>query len=463
MWSAASLVLVLVALILRPQDLFAPLFGRPLVWLTLVIAGVALALGVRRRSLRWPLPPTLLPAGAFLGWLVVVTAIVGGGARPGDLATPLLLASLLGVFALGMPTFRALHLVAGVLLACGLVIGGLLVAQRLGPVECVRATSTPLGLAPTGVPCGLPGETALCGPPGSPGADDLCAHVGPLGLTSVGPRVRYVGLLQDPNEVSVLLCGLLLPIALALYELHRSTRAAVLLGATSWLILSVTLLSQSRTGKLVAFATLAAYVVLKLGPRLLALFVALGLPVLFLRGTRFQAEATGSTNERLELMYMSMSLAKQRALTGIGFGRIEDHLHMTAHSTWALVAVELGLPGLFLLLLVFVTTASLLWSGVVSYRDRPDARTAYVWCRAMLASLAGTLVGVSFLSYAYKPILWMQLGMYAAVLACVRAADPGVTLRVRPRLVAWTLAATLAVWAGMYFMTRWMPPGSWGP
>ena len=54
---------------------------------------------------------------------------------------------------------------------------------------------------------------------GIPGVEYMCEHPGFLGTHSIAGRVRYRGLLKDPNELAWAV-GLGVPFAFALYELQ---------------------------------------------------------------------------------------------------------------------------------------------------------------------------------------------------------------------------------------------------
>src|SRR4029077_894699 len=69
---------------------------------------------------------------------------------------------------------------------------------------------------------GRPCETVVdCRNIGVVGADYLCEHPGPLETHSIEGRVRYRGILEDPNEMSWAI-NMGMPFAFALHERKRS-------------------------------------------------------------------------------------------------------------------------------------------------------------------------------------------------------------------------------------------------
>jgi hypothetical protein len=73
---------------------------------------------------------------------------------------------------------------------------------------------------------------------------------------------------------------------------------------------------------------------------------------------------------------------------------------------------------------VFYTGFKIVVLAIRRYRGRPDAAAAYVWARALLASLCGIGVGTSFLSLGYHPIVWAFMALPGAYYLAVRNHDP---------------------------------------
>jgi hypothetical protein len=81
---------------------------------------------------------------------------------------------------------------------------------------------------PEGRPCV---EAKECDQGGEPGFEYVCEKAGLAGTTSIGgSRVRYRGILQDPNEFALAI-GLGLPLALTLWARRRSLVSTLLMAA----------------------------------------------------------------------------------------------------------------------------------------------------------------------------------------------------------------------------------------
>lgn len=116
------------------------------------------------------------------------------------------------VIAHSVHTFRALQIVAGVLLALTVSLALVGVHQGTAPYGCVLVDPDKTGDITQGVADGRSCrdmedlDCYLRGEP-EPGADYICERVGLLGTTSIAGRVRYRGVLQDPNELALVLGG----------------------------------------------------------------------------------------------------------------------------------------------------------------------------------------------------------------------------------------------------------------
>jgi len=114
--------------------------------------------------------------------------------------------ALYALIAHGVQSFRALHAVAGAVLAMVLLVCGVGAHQGFAPQGCVVLDESSPGDTSAATPDGRPCDTIRSCYLGDaePGAEYACEHIGLLGTTSVGGgRVRYRGVLQDPNELAL--------------------------------------------------------------------------------------------------------------------------------------------------------------------------------------------------------------------------------------------------------------------
>ena len=181
--------------------------------------------------------------------------------------------------------------------------------------------------------------------------------------------------------------------------------------------------TQSRGGQLVFLTVLGVYFVKRYGARVgLVAGTVLALPILLLGG-RSGAEA--STMERTECWWTGLHLLVASPGFGVGFGQFSEHHPLTAHSSFILAAAELGLPGLLIWSAIVYISIKI---PVVALRAQV-APVAKTWALALLASMAGLVVGSMFLSFTYKTVYWIFIGLTAVLYQAIRRHDPGFRVR----------------------------------
>jgi hypothetical protein len=426
----AALALV-VFLLLRPMEIWEPV-GRawPLETLTALAAlGIGWDwLARRQRVTGTPQLPWLL---AFLAAAYAVTiarlGLAAGFKVVWSMTT--LPAIFMIVVTFGVRGRRRLAAFAISLGACFVLIAGVAVHQGLQPQQCVAVEPGKDGADETyafeGRPCEWVRE---CEEEGRADVDYLCEKVGAFGTFTTGKRVRWRGQLADPNELSVFV-GATLPL---LFVTERSRKrwvlALVILPAVLLSLVAVAF-SQSRGGQ-VALATVAcAYFVRRFGLRGVLITCALAAP-LVLFAWREGAEADSSAIERAQILREGLALLRARPIVGVGVGQFMQEIDMphTAHNAYLLAATELGVPGYF-------AWFGLLWMSIkipVSIAIRPPAGLDPAIARfasALSLSFGALVVGIFFLSFTYKQLLFIFLGLAGALYGTVRAAHPHFEVR----------------------------------
>jgi hypothetical protein len=326
------------------------------------------------------------------------------------------------------------------------------VVQAQAPLQCIRIEpGTTLGET-TGVPedrpCAGPDQ---CEEGGEPGFEYECEKSGPAGTTSVGGgRIRYRGLLQDPNEFALAL-GLAIPLALTLWSRRRSLLRTLMLAALIGLGVTCIVLTESRTGQMVIVAVAAAYFAVRFGWKGIALGAVLATPALILGG-RSTSEATSSSQERLEAWSEGLLMWRESPVWGVGQGEFPERYYITAHNSFVLAAAEMGTVGLLLFVGLFYVAFKIVLTAMRRYRQVPEAAVAYQWGRGLLAVLCGMVAGTFFLSLTYHPIIWLFFGLTGAYALAIRNHDPDwkLSLGWRDLLAVTGIAAGLMVAVQLY-------------
>lgn len=417
MFALPGLIALILVDFLRPQEHFAALRAVPLLYVAAGLTGLGFVLDLRLGISRLRAAPHLLLALLFFAWCLISMAVRVPAQLPGRTPQLLIPIAIYLLVAHTVQTFRGLEVLAALLLALCITLASFGVHQGLSPRACHRLSTVDGNVLylNDGRPCELRFECE--GEGAEPGADYACEKVGLWGTSSIHGRVRYRGALEDPNELSLVL-GAALPFAFGFFERRRSLARLLVLVGTAVLVGLCAIFTQSRGGQLVFLAVLGSYFIKRVGgARGLAVGLVMALPLLLLGG---REGAEDSTSERVLCWWVGMHLVVGWPLFGVGYGQFIEYHRQTAHNSYILAAAELGLPGL------------LLWSAVVylsvkipvqALRARL-APVARIWSLALLASMAGFLIGIMFLSYMYKDILWMYLGLTGVLYQAIRRHDP---------------------------------------
>lgn len=406
---------------LRPHEVFPALRGVSLPGVVLaVVLGFVLDVGLR---ISRPRMSVLLALALTFFTLCIVTISIKGPEQLGK-STIVLLASLVGFFVTSqaVSSLRALGTVASIILAITLILSALGVRQGLSsPICYIRGANeiSTAGEIIDGRPCV---DDESCSEGGKPNLEYLCEKPGPFETHSIEGRVRFRGVLEDPNELAMAI-AIGLPLALGLYERRRSKlRFGLVLGAIALCSVCV-ILTQSRSGQLAVLAALGVYFLRRFGKRGLIGAAFLGVPVLLLGG-RSGTNAQSSSEERLECWREALELWRDNPFIGVGQGKFTEHHYLTAHNSFLLALAELGPLGLLTWTAVLYVAFKGLIRIQIDFKDRPEAATARTWATALLASLAGLAVSSMFLSVTYHVVVWTFLGLAAGLYGIVRRHAP---------------------------------------
>ena len=452
-----ALALVIFVLV-RPMEIWPEL--AQLMPLELLAVFTALALGWesftkgRTRSsspqliwlfafLLWCFAATLAKLGADTGLSVMRTVSLG----------PLFM--LLVMFALS--SVGRLRAMAAILIGLLALISVVAIHQAAQPRQCleIHGDDDDTTFVADGRECT---GSSTCEKDGArPGTDYRCERIGLLRTYSAGGRVSWRGQLGDPNELAVYM-GIVLPFLFwiaAKRELtspeKRVHRTAVVVAAvaTGLLGLWTIVLTQSRGGQVVVCAVVLMVFVRRFGPWSILAALPLLLPVILLSG-REGAEADSSSLERANILAEGLELARANLFLGVGALQFSKEISsgFTAHNSYLLVAAELGIPGC-------VLWCGLLWMTIkipVSIvRKLPEGLDPSIigFAEALVVSTIGLLVGVFFLSFTYKQIFLVWLGLAGGLYGTVRRACPDFRIQTTRRdvlgIIAFAAIALVAV------------------
>jgi probable O-glycosylation ligase (exosortase A-associated) len=248
------------------------------------------------------------------------------------------------------------------------------------------------------------------------------------------------GLAGNPNDLALML-NLLMPITGALFVLAKTPWLRVVTGAALLLSVAAVIATFSRAG----FITLAVIGALSLVAmfRRGAAATAIGLTFLAIAAlavmpheyyerlstiTNIEADPTGSAQGRWTDFILSFEYIKAHPITGAGLG--QDLLALNAargHDTWRSVhnaylqaAVDLGLPGL-MLMLGLLAASFLNARRVRRQAARAGRRDLELLAQGLSISLAAFTVAAFFHPIAYQFYFFCLAGLAVALVNVNRA------------------------------------------
>ncbi|MGH7270924.1 MAG: O-antigen ligase family protein [Polyangiaceae bacterium] len=450
-------MLVVLVVLVRPQE-FIPAFQSFSLLnavTVLAVVGIAIESALGQQKLYWtPQMPWLL---GFAGWCVLVTVRrmgVDGFQVVGEtvgLSTLFML-----IVASAGATVSRWRALAATLVILGTLIALTCIDQARRPAECIAINTSGLGgdRSGEGIADGRPCDSEYaCEQQGKPRTTYACEKVGLFETFTEGRRVRWRGTLGDPNELALLL-GALMPLAFALCSGKKGVWVAMAVAAVMGVLLWCVVLTGSRGGQLVVLTVLGVYFVRRYGVRGLLIGAILALPVL-LFGGRAGEEAESSSLERIDLLYEGMDMIRSYPVLGVGVNQFMDHVYgaMTAHNSYVLAAAELGMPGCLLWTTLVYSSVKIPWVLALRSTRDLDARLRPL-AVALVVSFLGILVGIFFLSFCYKAVLFVYFGLSGALYGAAKGECPALDIRVSLKEVARVAALDVVVLALVLFYSR---------
>ncbi len=433
MFAIPGILGLLFFIYLRPQEASEQLQGIPFLYLFFALILFGAAVDLRLRVTKAIPTPALPWAMGFLLWCLLSVAIMKPDQILPSAITLFITISIFVLVAQSIQSFRVFEKVAAMLIALGMVLTLFAIHQSLSPSECVIAPVGDGNRSETGTPTGVPCERARsCYVDAQdPSVDYMCERVGVLGTHSIGKRVRYRGVLQDPNELAIALTsGLALLFALWLRKRKKRWKwiAFIAFVLVAWAVKA----TASRSGQLGFMVTLGVFLFHRYRWKIAIFAGPAMIPLLLLvaKGGGDRKDAASSSTERYEAWQAGLDMFRGSPLWGVGYGQFNDYHFLTAHNTLILVFAELGIVGAFIFSMLIWITIKTPLLAIRRYHGHPEAWAAEVWSLALLASMGSILAGGMFLSFAYHYILWIFMGLAGGLFIAIKRHDPEFEVRI---------------------------------
>lgn len=203
-------------------------------------------------------------------------------------------------------------------------------------------------------------------------------------------------------------------------------------------------LTHSRGGTLGALVVLMVILAGRFGHwRSFVLVAILGASAIAIGigGGREFSATDDSAAGRIDAWSEGLQMLKSQPLTGVGYRQFTEHNPLTAHNSFVLCFAETGLVGYSLWLSLLGVTLFQLHK--LKQLPKDDPVQAYIASRAanLQCALFGYMAAAFFLSRTYVPLLYMLIGLCAALVLIARKANLSVPLPSWSRMIT-ALAAS---------------------
>lgn len=235
------------------------------------------------------------------------------------------------------------------------------------------------------------------------------------GKESYEGRIQAVGIFADPNDLGLALVVVLPFFYLKLTEYARLwQKPPALIGLVA--ILYALFLTQSRGGILALGVLLVLLLTRRLGRTFGLVAGLLVFLAIFALAPRMGSISTGeaSAHGRVEAWSVGLDLFEAYPLFGVGAHNFTEYHFRTAHNSFVLCATELGLFGLYpwiMLIYISIRNNEFIASAARSSRMKDVA----VYVETIRYGLIAFSVGAYFLSRTYSEVLFLLIGLSAAV------------------------------------------------
>ncbi len=270
------------------------------------------------------------------------------------------------------------------------------------------------------------------------------------------PRLRGLGSLHDPNDLA-------LAFVVAVGFLAGTWKRGA--GVRNFLIaiLPIAMLSygvfltHSRGGALALVVTLwlaARHQGAGWKANLLLVVLLLGVIAADFSGGRSMVSVNDeSATGRVDAWAEGFEMLKLQPLLGIGYMQFMDYNPLTAHNSFVLCFAENGLIGYFFWLGLLLMTLVPLGKLKTPQGDVGGQRITK-WASTLQLSLIAFLCGAFFLSRTYLPMLYLLVGMGAALLLLAKAENLEIWRPSAGRMSGLILASEVASIAAIYLFVK---------
>jgi len=233
-------------------------------------------------------------------------------------------------------------------------------------------------------------------------------------------RITYIGILSDPNDLGVFF---MMNIPFSLYFATKSNAIGKMLGLTMFLFLLYGIYMTNSRGTMLALVGITGlYLLIRFGgTKAIIAGLTLSPAALFIAAAfRSVSSQEASAMGRLWAWWDGLEMLKANPMFGIGSNNFIEHHGRVAHNTYIQVAAELGLTGYLLWISALFLTLFMGFS-ITSYAKTIDLtkaseelKTEIALCSTCFYSLCGFAMTAFFLSRHFFIVYYMVAGLSIA-------------------------------------------------
>jgi hypothetical protein len=268
-------------------------------------------------------------------------------------------------------------------------------------------------------------------------------QIGPDGNPIRLSRLCSVGIFNDPNDLSLMLC---VGFMLSLYWLHEGQPrqpGRKIPWRLKWVPVCAMFLyaiqcTHSRGGLIALLAGLLAFIIARFGLKKTLPLCAILAPAILLlfsgRQTNISTDA-GTAQDRIHLWSSALVDLPTNPL-GIGMNQFVEQNRLVTHNSYLQAFAELGFVGgsLFIGAFVFSIVSMFRLKKLKPYMDDPALERFHPY---LIGGFVSYAVGFMTLSRDYVEATYLMLALVAIFLSLAEICRPGAMIRMSWKLVGW--------------------------
>jgi len=233
-------------------------------------------------------------------------------------------------------------------------------------------------------------------------------------------RITYIGILSDPNDLGVFF---MMNIPFSLYFATKSNTLGKILGLTAFVLLLYGIYMTNSRGTMLALAGITGlYLLIRFGgiKAIITGLILSPMALFIVSSFRTVSSQEASAMGRLWAWWDGLEMLKANPLFGIGSNNFVDHHGRVAHNTYIQLAAELGLTGYLLWITLLLLTLLMGFSIIMYTKNIPQEElTEKLKSEAALSatcfySLSGFAMTAFFLTRHRFIVYFMMVGIAIA-------------------------------------------------